>query len=871
MQNKDRWTSIRDLFDAAMQQAASDRMAFVEASDVSPEIRREVLSLLVHAVDDSLDGLAPQGVLRPRRAMRGQRLGAWELRELLGSGGMGEVWLARRADGSYETDVAVKMLKHGLDSEAVLKRFAQERQALARLDHPNIARLLDAGISPQGLPYFVMERVRGRSIDLACARLDLNQRLELFLQLADAVAHAHRHLLVHRDLKPGNVLVSDEGQVKLLDFGIAKALDPLEGGDGEVTQAGQRPFTPSHASPEQIRGQAVSTATDVYSLGVLLYQLLTGQRPYGRDLESPADLALAALNEQPTRPSSLSAPAPEVAAEWLATRQHLRGDLDNILLKTLEKEPARRYSSVEALADDLRAHLAGYPVSARAPTTGYLMARFVTRNKLAVVLSGLTLLGVLGGAGVALWQAHVAQQQRDQAELRLQQVRQLANQLVFKYHDQIAQLPGAAKTREALLVDAAQFLDGLREASSADPKFAYELASTYYRIAQLQGIDTSSNIGEHELARQNLDKALAVATLYVDAPGMSSEALSAAINMHVSHGEVWQRSGQMAKAEAALRAGLPMLERLLARAPQDSWILGSAMSFHGVHARILGNALTHAALGRWTDACAAADRARQAAEASMAANPSNRYAPDSLAFTLGEQAHCALFSARFADAIGLLRRQVELRDLMAERFPDDMDFRYQRAIARAHLARALSASGAHEQALRYVDEALEMTRSAVATDAGNQAGARRIVQLQAFRLQFLVQAGQQAQVQAGFDTVLPQLPARPALGFAGVFSRADNLIWAARAWHPQDAAKALRLAEEAAQLLQGDDDNATRRWMLGLALGEQAQALQSLGRSDEAKTAARAALEAWKAQGAAEAAPPLLKLWMDAARALAGA
>ncbi|MBL8305458.1 MAG: serine/threonine protein kinase, partial [Rubrivivax sp.] len=275
-----RWTLVKTAFDAALALPAAEREAFIATSALDEAGREELRSLLAHYVEATggEDFLSAPAIAEEAAASArvGQRLGAWAVVRSLGSGGMGEVFEARRADGHYEGRAAVKLLKRGMDSAAVLERFARERQALARLVHPHIAALLDAGASAEGLPYFVMEYVDGQPIDAASRGRPLEARLQLFLQLADAVAHAHRKLLVHRDLKPGNVLVNGEGQVKLLDFGIAKALDPLEDADAAgATVGGVRPYTPNYASPEQVRGEPVSTATDIYSLGVLLYEMLT--------------------------------------------------------------------------------------------------------------------------------------------------------------------------------------------------------------------------------------------------------------------------------------------------------------------------------------------------------------------------------------------------------------------------------------------------------------------------------------------------------------------------------------------------------------------------------------------------------------------
>lgn len=501
------WLRVRALFDAALALPPAQREAHVRASGADAAVQAEVLSLLAYSTGGAAhdSGFLAQpadwpGEAAPdagaRAGQTGLRLGPWTLCELLGSGGMGEVWRAQRADGAYEGEAAVKLLKRGMDSAAVLQRFAQERQALARLDHPHIARLFDAGLSPQGLPYFVMECVRGQPLDQACAGLPLEQRLALFLQLADAVAYAHRHLLVHRDLKPGNVLVNAEGQVKLLDFGIAKALDPLEDpGAPEQTLGGQRPFTPSYASPEQIRGEPVSTATDVYSLGVLLYQLLTGQRPYGRSASTPAEIARAVLDEAPTRPSSLDAMRPD-DPWWLATRQRLQGELDNILLKTLQKAPAGRYASVEALAADVRAFLDGRPVSAHPPSRLYLTAKFVRRHRLPVSLAALALLSLIGGLGTAAWQAHEAAQARDTAQAHLKRLQTITREVVLRHGDAITHLPGGLQIKDQLLKDLAAHLEQLAAEARDDPGWLADLAGVYARLAEIEGDDTGASLAQ---------------------------------------------------------------------------------------------------------------------------------------------------------------------------------------------------------------------------------------------------------------------------------------------------------------------------------------------------------------------------------------
>ncbi len=513
------------------------------------------------------DDAAAQAEPPPQAAQPGERLGAWAVVRALGAGGMGEVYEVQRADGRYQGRAAAKLLRRGLDSHSVLRRFAQERQALARLEHPHIARLLDAGATSDGRPFFVLEYVDGQPIDRALAGRPLRARVSLFLQLADAVAHAHRQLLVHRDLKPGNVLVDAAGRVKLLDFGIAKALDPAAPGlaEAEHTQAGARPFTPQYASPEQVRGEPVGTATDIYSLGVLLYRLLTGVNPTGRDASTPAEAARRVLDETPTRPSSLP---PTLVADpaWLATRRHLAGDLDNILLKALEKAPERRYASVDAFAADLQAWLDNRPVSARAPTLPYLATRFVRRHRAASAATALALLALLGGGAAALHQARQAEAARQRAEQHLAELRRISRDVVVAYGDAITHVPGGAARKIEMLQTTAAALERLARQvdgdARADPGFAADVAGLYARLADLL---TVANFNVSERLDDSVAHARRAVALYSragvaavpDAEGLvqwaqSHQALAAAAQAQRHFDQALQ---ELATADAVLARG----------------------------------------------------------------------------------------------------------------------------------------------------------------------------------------------------------------------------------------------------------------------------------------------------------------------------
>jgi tetratricopeptide (TPR) repeat protein len=509
----DRWPLVRAEFDRLAALGGAERAtALRDMADRS--LAQELASLLEHHDRPTLGLLSAPALAdtaapgpEPTDDRSGQRLGAWRISARLGAGGMGEVWLARRDDGAFQGEAAVKVLKRGMDSAAVLGRFAQERQALAQLAHPHIARLLDAGRTDDGLPYFVMERVAGEPIDRACAGLDLAARLRLFLQLADAVSHAHKRMLVHRDLKPANVLVDGDGRVKLLDFGIAKALDPLDGPLDAQTMGGQRPFTPSHASPEQVRGEEVTPASDIYSLGVVLHQMLTGTLPTGRRAAQPAQQARAVLEETPLRPSRL--PVPEVPEPmWRTLRARVAGDLDNILLKALEKAPLQRYANVDAMAADVQAFLDGRAVSARSASRTERLLRWARRHRgvlLAAVLgvlglfSGLVaaiaqgqvavavgVLGLAAGLGLALVQARRAAQARDAAQSRFDELRQLAHHVLFDYHDLVEPLVGSTPVRQRLVKDALTYLDRLAQAAPRDRGLRLELGTAYRAIGFVQ-------------------------------------------------------------------------------------------------------------------------------------------------------------------------------------------------------------------------------------------------------------------------------------------------------------------------------------------------------------------------------------------------
>jgi hypothetical protein len=407
---------IEALFEQALGVPDLERDTFLAGACAGDaDLHREVGELLAVAPRDG-SSLREAVIAEARRLVGdavatqiGRRIGPFRVLGLLGQGGMGAVYVAQREDAEFHQRVAIKLLSHALGAPEAVARFRDERQILAALEHANIVRLLDGGRTEDGLPYLVMEHIEGTTITQYARDRDLSVRARLALvrEVCGALQYAHQNLVVHRDIKPSNILVDRDGVPKLLDFGIAKLLAPAPGFEREArTRTGSRLFTPEYASPEQARGDAVSTATDVYSVGAVLYELVTGVPPH-RSSGGALEALRVICEVDPPRPSSV-APA--------ARRRELAGDIDNIILKALHKEPAQRYASMEQLSDDLRRYLEGRPVTARTATVGYHARKFIRRNRVAAIAAGLAVATLIAGTGISLWQARRADDEAVQAQ-----------------------------------------------------------------------------------------------------------------------------------------------------------------------------------------------------------------------------------------------------------------------------------------------------------------------------------------------------------------------------------------------------------------------------------------------------------------------
>jgi serine/threonine-protein kinase len=546
------------------------------AGAVLPEALQE---LVEREDDEDSPGAGQQAAV----GAAGLRVGPYRTIELLGSGGMGEVFLAERVDGQFEQRVALKLLKRGMDSDEILRRFLRERQILAGLDHPSIARLLDGGVADDGRPYFVMERVVGRPITTWCRErgASVEERLRLIAACADAVAAAHRRLVVHRDLKPSNVLVSERGEVKLLDFGIAKLLGP-EGDDTRLTREDRRLLTPAYAAPEQVLGEPVSTSTDVYSLGVLLFELLVGRLPQGG---STARGRATVVGEETTdRPSSVARRLGPEELQGLALPQRdakrldrrLRGDLDTILLHALRRDPQQRYPSAGAFAEDLRRHLAGFPIAARPDRLGYRAVKLVSRHRVGAAASALVVLSLAAGFVGTVWQARRAERSAEAARDNAREARQNALRAervkefligLFEVADPEGQSGGSLTVAELLAQSGRRLESELR----SEPLVQADLLEAVARIER--------SLGRLEPAEAFATRALEIRSELLPAahPGVAS-ARAAVGAVHLSQGRLEEAAAALREAVTQLEATEPPDSLTLARVRSD---LGNVLFWQG--------------------------------------------------------------------------------------------------------------------------------------------------------------------------------------------------------------------------------------------------------------------------------------------------
>ncbi|MBV9158681.1 MAG: protein kinase [Acidobacteriaceae bacterium] len=725
------WDDIKDLVDSVLDMPAEQRSTYLDQYCSDPRARRSI-ECLIQSYEESSSFFEEPPILDHLRAEAswiGRRVGQYKILDEIGSGGMGMVFRGARADDEYSQHVAIKVVGGVFASKAHLERFRTERQILANLNHPNIARLLDGGTTPEGLPFLVMEYIEGAPINEYCEnhQLDLRTRLELFLKICGAVQYAHQNLIIHRDLKPGNILVTNDGIPKLLDFGIAKILQPLEQEihpAQERTIAALRVFTPEYASPEQLEDRPVTTASDVYSLGVVLYVLLTRSWPYIADSDSASSILQAVKVQSPRKPSTAidksargadlsRKPAAAVSGESPRQLQkELAGDMDAIVLKSLERDPSRRYSSVEQFAGDIRRFLSGQPVHARLPTLRYRAAKFVRRNAVAVSAAALVAIAALIAVGWIVRAERTATRERARAEQHFNNVRSLANSLIFDIHDSIKDLPGSTPARKTIVDRALKYLDGLSRDTPKDVSLQRELASAYQRVALVQGDTRGASLGDVAGGLATMQKAVAIWERLVKInPGNVDDLVNLAY-------------GRRMLANFYAAAGKPGVDRQVAQALAIAEPLAKSAPLNPrVQRELERDYITFADVesqaGNLNTALDYMQRAFSSMQQGLAAQPRDPDLTHSLAVVETKIGDLLEQLGRRDEALDYVRRSLAIYELLAAN-PTNASARREMGVVLYKHGEILIANGQAAAALQSFDRGLELVGPLAAADPRNE-------------------------------------------------------------------------------------------------------------------------------------------------------
>ena len=717
--DSERWQQLKTILDGALETAPAARHRYLaEICGSDAELRREIEGLLEFEEPETnlleksaFSILTEDAPFKPAKSLIGKEIGKYRIISELGAGGMGAVYLAERADGAFEQRVALKLIRRAVVSDFILRRFVNERQILASLEHPNIAHLIDGGATEDDLPYLVMEYVCGENIIEFAKnrRLSLEERLDLFRKVCAAVSFAHRNLVIHRDLKPSNILVAKDGTPKLLDFGIAKL---LKTGDAQETATQHFVFTPEYASPEQIRGENLTTATDIYSLGVILYELLTDSRPFKFDGKNLAEVMQTATKTAPVAPSAIhnsKAKALNPKSE-IRNPRSLRGDLDNIVLKALKKEPERRYSSVEQFSEDIRRHLRGLPVAARSDTLRYRAEKFVRRNPL-VVAALLIALTALGGGILAVgYQARIANAERAKAERRFNDVRQLANSFMFEINEQIMNSP--VKARELLVQRAVEYLDKLAAEAGDDLELQNELATAYEKIGDVQSEIFKPITGKTSEALSSHQKALELRKKLFAAEPNSERAVNVA-SSYLRIGDILLMSGKIAETREAYRESIRFLEPILAADPKNGDLQNKLASSY---AR-LGQAVLRS--GSLTEALEHYEKSLALFRHLAAENPEVAKHQRSVGILYSYIGFVNLEMGKMEEGVNDYANWLEIEKKLNEKDKNSLQFRSHLSTAYIWYGVALSQHEKMREALAFFHQGIKIQEEIFALDTGN--------------------------------------------------------------------------------------------------------------------------------------------------------
>lgn len=703
-----RWHRLEAIFHEVAEAPANEQTARLEALCAGDSDLLQEAGALLRARDEEEQITAAYVAPAPGEARApyiGRRIGPYQLERLLGRGGMGAVYLAHRADGQFDQQVAIKLIDLPLASDMFRERFRQERQILAGLSHPLIARMLDGGVSDDGELYLAMEYANGLPIQRYAEQhsLSIRARVELFRSVCTAVRFAHQNLVVHRDLKPDNILVLEDGTPKLLDFGTAKLLTPVDRlAEGEFTRQGFQSYTPQYASPEQVLGHPISTASDIYSLGVLLFLLTTGVPPYELKEFSIAEMVRVICQEQPPRPSQKAAPGT------------LDSDIDAIVLKALRKEPQERYASVDQLIADLDAYLDGRPVAARQGNFRYRAGKFVRRNKLAFAASALLAVTILAGIGGVFWQSRIANAQRLKAEARAEDLRTLSNSLLSEIDEAIQKIPGSTAAQKLLVSTVLKHLDRSAKDAASDPQRQLDLANAFIRLANVQGNPYDQNIGDAPGALASLDKALSIARAALRQQRGDAAAAHALGWAQQSRSEVLFGMGRTQEGVATMRLAAATFDELAGRPGAKVDALMDAATAYGGLGDQLGQSGT-ASLSDPVAALAAFHRCLELDERIVQLDPG---------FTRGRRG-VAMSHAKIAnilsetDPAGSLtdyRKAIEGMNALPEDYRKALPNQRILALMIRRRGMALKEVGRYQEALSYMEQVKPISQSFLAAD-----------------------------------------------------------------------------------------------------------------------------------------------------------
>ncbi|HTK29355.1 MAG TPA: serine/threonine-protein kinase [Vicinamibacterales bacterium] len=729
------WDRVKDLFGQALEREPAGRGAFLRDACRDDEAMRAELESLLAAYDANPSAsAAANDAPWPDDLAPGDRIDRYRIVRRIGAGGMGAVYLAVRADEAYDKRVAIKVVAPAVLVPELVARFDGERRILAALEHPNIARLLDGGTTERGAPYLVMDYVEGVRLDEYCdgRRLPVSSRVRLFVDVCAAVQYVHQHLIVHRDLKPGNVLVTADGVPKLLDFGIAKLLHaPGPGQAADVTRLEQRVMTPRYASPEQIRGEPVTTASDVYALGIVLYELLTGRRPHDVAPDaSPLEMARAIGEQEPERPSTAARRAAAggagADASGIAERRgttparlhrRLRGDLDTIVLKALASDPRRRYGSAEQLADDLRRHLTQLPITAHPESWRYRAAKFAARHRAGVAAAAVVVLSLVAGVAATSWQARLARAERARAERRFDDVRRLTTSFLFEFHAAIRDLPGATPARRLLVQRAREYLERLAGEAAGDRPLQRELAEAYLKVGDVQGNPYAANLGDTEGAARSYGDARRISAALVAADGTDTAARRYLARSDRALGEVLPQLGRPSEAAAYFREAAALLESLLAASPADRDLREQLAGCY----QVLGDLQGHGGLQNLGDLAGALASYRRSLSLyrELAEDRSDKGARRGVALVQIRIGDMAEFRDELRAALDAYRDALAIATSIASEDPTNAEDRRRLALAHRKVGGIEEDLGQSDDALREYENAAAINRALVDADPAN--------------------------------------------------------------------------------------------------------------------------------------------------------